>query len=170
MNVVSIEVIEILMLCCQVLCVLGFCKSAMDWDLGVGEAIAGVIVIGYSVDYVVHLAHMYCEGKHFGHQTRHFTEETCDYCDSFPSVSPIIYIYKSYIHDVIKAHVFDILSSETEATPVPSLPFATWARRSSQARAKLQMTGDGVQVQSPPAWLERRCSSVGSTSSLRWRS
>eukprot|EP00435_Cladocopium_sp_Y103_P006972 s3697_g2.t1 len=53
-----------------VLCVLGFCKSAMDWDLGVGEAIAGVIVIGYSVDYVVHLAHMYCEGKHFGHNTR----------------------------------------------------------------------------------------------------
>ena len=35
-----------------------------------GEAIAGVIVIGYSVDYVVHLAHMYCEGKHFGHNTR----------------------------------------------------------------------------------------------------
>ncbi|CAK9114195.1 Protein dispatched homolog 1 (Protein chameleon) [Durusdinium trenchii] len=53
-----------------VLCVLGFCKSAMDWDLGVGEAIAGVIVIGYSVDYVVHLAHMYSEGMHFGHQTR----------------------------------------------------------------------------------------------------
>ncbi|CAE7708242.1 disp1 [Symbiodinium pilosum] len=53
-----------------VLCVLGFCKSAMDWDLGIGEAIAGVIVIGYSVDYVVHLAHMYCEAKHFGHQTR----------------------------------------------------------------------------------------------------
>ncbi|CAE7196295.1 DISP1 [Symbiodinium natans] len=53
-----------------VLCVLGFCKSAMDWDLGVGEAIAGVIVIGYSVDYVVHLAHMYCEAKHFGHETR----------------------------------------------------------------------------------------------------
>lgn len=35
-----------------------------------GEAIAGVIVIGYSVDYVVHLAHMYCEGTHFGHNTR----------------------------------------------------------------------------------------------------
>mmetsp|Transcript_72658 Transcript_72658/g.210362 ORF Transcript_72658/g.210362 Transcript_72658/m.210362 type:complete len:1046 (+) Transcript_72658:102-3239(+) len=49
-----------------VLCVLGFCKSAMDWDLGVGEAIAGVIVIGYSVDYVVHLAHIYCEAGHHG--------------------------------------------------------------------------------------------------------
>ncbi|CAE8643010.1 unnamed protein product, partial [Polarella glacialis] len=53
-----------------VFCVLGFCKSAMDWDLGVGEAIAGVIVIGYSVDYVVHLAHMYCEAKEHGHKTR----------------------------------------------------------------------------------------------------
>jgi len=53
-----------------VLCVLGFCKGAMNWDLGVGEAIAGVIVIGYSVDYVVHLAHIYCEAKHSGHQTR----------------------------------------------------------------------------------------------------
>jgi len=53
-----------------VLCVLGFCKSAMDWDLGIGEAIAGVIVIGYSVDYVVHLAHIYCEANHAGLKTR----------------------------------------------------------------------------------------------------
>jgi len=53
-----------------VACVLGFCKSAMGWDLGVGEAIAGVIVIGYSVDYVVHLAHVYCEAAKQGHQTR----------------------------------------------------------------------------------------------------
>merc|ERR1712217_578020 len=41
-----------------------------DWDLGIGEAIAGVIVIGYSVDYVVHLAHTYCEAKHHGYNTR----------------------------------------------------------------------------------------------------
>jgi hypothetical protein len=53
-----------------VACVLGFCKSAMGWSLGIGEAIAGVIVIGYSVDYVVHLAHMYCEGGHHGNITR----------------------------------------------------------------------------------------------------
>mmetsp|Transcript_51965 Transcript_51965/g.96142 ORF Transcript_51965/g.96142 Transcript_51965/m.96142 type:complete len:1028 (+) Transcript_51965:72-3155(+) len=54
-----------------VLCVLGFCRSAMDWDLGIGEAIAGVIVLGYSVDYVVHLAHIYCEGgSHYGLKTR----------------------------------------------------------------------------------------------------
>ena len=31
-------------------------------------------MIGYSVDYVVHLAHMYCEGKHFGHNTRRLNE------------------------------------------------------------------------------------------------
>merc|ERR1712032_858071 len=54
-----------------VMCVLGFCKSAMGFDLGIGEAIAGIIVIGYSVDYVVHLAHMYCEaGNKYGLDTR----------------------------------------------------------------------------------------------------
>jgi len=53
-----------------VVCVLGFCRSAMDWDLGVGEAIAGIIVIGYSVDFVVHLAHIFCEAAHHGCNTR----------------------------------------------------------------------------------------------------
>lgn len=53
-----------------VVSVLGFCKSAMDYDLGVGEAIAGIIVIGYSVDYVVHFAHTYCEASQQGIQTR----------------------------------------------------------------------------------------------------
>eukprot|EP00928_Gymnodinium_smaydae_P045063 TRINITY_DN30084_c0_g1_i1.p1 TRINITY_DN30084_c0_g1~~TRINITY_DN30084_c0_g1_i1.p1 ORF type:complete len:1044 (-),score=224.44 TRINITY_DN30084_c0_g1_i1:40-3171(-) len=53
-----------------VLCVLGFCKGVMDYDLGVAESIAGVIVIGYSVDYVVHLAHMYEEAHSFGHRSR----------------------------------------------------------------------------------------------------
>lgn len=60
-----------------VCCVLGFCKSAMDWDLGIGEAIAGVIVIGYSVDFVVHLAHMYHEGGiHYSLAVRH---ERCEF-------------------------------------------------------------------------------------------
>jgi len=53
-----------------VVSVLGFCKSIMGWDLGIGEAIAGVIVIGYAVDYVVHLAHIYCEARAYGHETR----------------------------------------------------------------------------------------------------
>ena len=34
----------------------------MGYDLGVAESVAGIIVIGFSVDYVVHLAHMYMEG------------------------------------------------------------------------------------------------------------
>ena len=39
--------------------VLGWCKIVMGWDLGIAESIAGIIVIGMSVDYVVHLGHMY---------------------------------------------------------------------------------------------------------------
>ena len=35
--------------------VLGFTKAVMGWDLGIAESIAGIIVIGFSVDYVVHL-------------------------------------------------------------------------------------------------------------------
>eukprot|EP00929_Paragymnodinium_shiwhaense_P123704 TRINITY_DN9785_c0_g2_i1.p1 TRINITY_DN9785_c0_g2~~TRINITY_DN9785_c0_g2_i1.p1 ORF type:complete len:1049 (-),score=175.62 TRINITY_DN9785_c0_g2_i1:382-3528(-) len=50
--------------------VLGWCKSAQGWDLGVGESVAGVIVIGYSVDYVVHLAHIYEESSKQGAVTR----------------------------------------------------------------------------------------------------
>mmetsp|Transcript_66997 Transcript_66997/g.122198 ORF Transcript_66997/g.122198 Transcript_66997/m.122198 type:complete len:1175 (+) Transcript_66997:60-3584(+) len=59
-----------------VMCVLGFCKSSQDWDLGIGEAIAGVIVIGYSVDYVVHLSHMYCES---GDQGAHTRAQKCEF-------------------------------------------------------------------------------------------
>lgn len=54
--------------------VLGFCKSAMNWDFGIAECIAGVIVIGYSVDYVVHLAHIYHEGYEYKLMNR---EERC---------------------------------------------------------------------------------------------
>jgi hypothetical protein len=69
MNIV-LAIYAILAVGSIVLCVLGFCKSAMGWGLGVGEAIAGVIVIGYSVDYVVHLAHIYSEAGHKGITTR----------------------------------------------------------------------------------------------------
>lgn len=70
-----------------VLCVLGFCKSAMKWDLGVSEAIAGVIVIGYSVDYVVHLAHTYCEAKKQGLETR---DERCAF--TIQNMGPTIFM------------------------------------------------------------------------------
>jgi hypothetical protein len=51
--------------------VLGFCKVGMGWDLGVAESVAGIIVIGFSVDYIVHMAHMYVEAAEVvGAQTR----------------------------------------------------------------------------------------------------
>jgi hypothetical protein len=46
---------------CIVICVLGAAKGYSGWDLGVAESISGVIVIGFSVDYTVHLGHMYKE-------------------------------------------------------------------------------------------------------------
>lgn len=39
-------------------------------DLGVTESIAGVIVIGLAVDYVIHLGHMYLEVGHLGYEKR----------------------------------------------------------------------------------------------------
>ena len=39
--------------------VLGMCKAIFGWELGIAESIAAVIVIGFSVDFTVHLAHMY---------------------------------------------------------------------------------------------------------------
>jgi hypothetical protein len=51
--------------------VLGFCQSVFGWDLGVAESIAGIIVIGFSIDYVVHLGHMIEEaGSLCGFQDR----------------------------------------------------------------------------------------------------
>lgn len=41
--------------------VLGMAEFIMGWGLGIAESIAAVIVVGFSVDYVVHLAHMYEE-------------------------------------------------------------------------------------------------------------
>eukprot|EP00971_Amphidinium_carterae_P143735 2847952-Amphidinium_carterae.1 len=42
-----------------VVCVLGLYRNVMAWDFDIGEVSAGAIVPGYSVDYVVHLAHIY---------------------------------------------------------------------------------------------------------------
>ena len=38
--------------------VLGSVRLFSGWGLGVGEAIAGVIVVGFSVDDAVHLGHV----------------------------------------------------------------------------------------------------------------
>lgn len=40
---------------------LGFCQAVMGWGLGVAESISSTIVIGFSVDFVVHLGHAYRE-------------------------------------------------------------------------------------------------------------
>ena len=42
----------------------GFCKWAHNWDLGVVQSIAGIMVVGFSVDYCLHLAHMYTEAPY----------------------------------------------------------------------------------------------------------
>jgi hypothetical protein len=36
----------------------------LGWSLGVAESIAGVIVVGFSVDYTLHLGHIYKEAEH----------------------------------------------------------------------------------------------------------
>jgi hypothetical protein len=62
---IVVSVLAIISVMGIVAAVMGFCKWAMDWGLGIGESIAAVILVGFSVDYVVHLAHMYV---HAGHQ------------------------------------------------------------------------------------------------------
>ena len=45
-----------------IVCVMGVMQLA-DWKFGITESISCVILIGFSVDYVVHLAAHYCESK-----------------------------------------------------------------------------------------------------------
>ena len=61
---ITLTVLSIVSVMAIVASVMGFCKWAMDWGLGIAESIAAVIVIGFSVDYVVHLAHMYVDAGH----------------------------------------------------------------------------------------------------------
>ena len=50
--------------------VLGFCSYFMGWTLGIAETVAAVIVIGFSIDYTLHIGHMYQESDSFGCTTR----------------------------------------------------------------------------------------------------
>ena len=50
--------------------VLGFCKFYMNWHLGIAETVAAVIVIGFSIDYTVHIGHMYQEADDFDIKNR----------------------------------------------------------------------------------------------------
>ena len=45
-------------------------RGVMGWDLGIGESIAAVILIGLSVDYCVHLANAYTEAPKLFAKTR----------------------------------------------------------------------------------------------------
>lgn len=49
---------------CIVASVLGMAKAYFGWALGIGESVSAVIVIGFSVDYVVHLGHVYADTFH----------------------------------------------------------------------------------------------------------
>ena len=52
------------------------CKAVFGWELGISESIAAVIVIGFAVDFTVHLAHMYVDsaaptrGEKMAHSAR----------------------------------------------------------------------------------------------------
>merc|ERR1711871_703396 len=50
--------------------VLGFAYYALEWPLGVAESIAGIIIIGFSVDYTVHIGHMYQHAGDVGIEDR----------------------------------------------------------------------------------------------------
>ena len=42
----------------------------MGWDLGIAETVGAVIVIGFSIDYTLHIGHMYEEAKEKGWRSR----------------------------------------------------------------------------------------------------
>jgi predicted RND superfamily exporter protein len=69
MNIIA-STFAILAIAAIVTTVLGFCEAIMDWPLGIGESVAGIIVIGFSVDYVVHLGHMLEEADQKGFTSR----------------------------------------------------------------------------------------------------
>lgn len=67
---VVVAVLSVASIALTVMCVLGWCFFVEGWNLGITESIAGVIVIGLSVDYVLHLGHMYLDAGFPGCSTR----------------------------------------------------------------------------------------------------
>jgi hypothetical protein len=49
---------------------LGYSQAILGWTLGIAESVAGVIVIGFSVDYTIHLGHMYNHAAALGIDSR----------------------------------------------------------------------------------------------------
>mmetsp|Transcript_26054 Transcript_26054/g.29829 ORF Transcript_26054/g.29829 Transcript_26054/m.29829 type:complete len:983 (+) Transcript_26054:77-3025(+) len=72
--VLVISTLNIILSVYATFCIVGIIVSVMammyflGWDFGTAESIAVVILIGFSVDYVVHLCHAYMEG-HKGDRT-----------------------------------------------------------------------------------------------------
>merc|ERR1712066_744437 len=67
---VVVALLAIVTIALIVMGVLGWCWLVEGWYLGVTESIAGIIVIGLAVDYVIHLGHMYLEVGHLGYEKR----------------------------------------------------------------------------------------------------
>ena len=53
-----------------VACVMGTSSLVLGWELGVTETLAGVMVLGFSVDYIIHIGHMYKAAAHEGLEDR----------------------------------------------------------------------------------------------------
>ena len=60
----AIKSVMFIMMCVVAIMVL------QDWQLGVSESVAMVIIIGFSVDYVVHLAAHYVHCSEYGRYER----------------------------------------------------------------------------------------------------
>uniref|UniRef100_A0A7S3PQM2 SSD domain-containing protein n=1 Tax=Aplanochytrium stocchinoi TaxID=215587 RepID=A0A7S3PQM2_9STRA len=54
-----------------VVTVMGFVFAALGWELGIAESIVSIMIVGLSVDYAIHLGHMYTvAGKSEGFESR----------------------------------------------------------------------------------------------------
>lgn len=54
-----LAVVSCLSIMFTVLTVLGFVFTFLEWELGTTESIAAIMIVGLSVDYAIHLGHMY---------------------------------------------------------------------------------------------------------------
>mmetsp|Transcript_7225 Transcript_7225/g.8275 ORF Transcript_7225/g.8275 Transcript_7225/m.8275 type:complete len:915 (+) Transcript_7225:228-2972(+) len=63
--------ISVLAILFIVMTVLGFVFSVLEWELGIAESIVAIMIVGLSVDYCVHLGHMFTlAGKNEGYKKK----------------------------------------------------------------------------------------------------
>ena len=67
-NLLVAGVALVTIVCISLSC-LGFIQL-LGWALGIGEVMLGIMIIGLSVDYVIHLGHMYGDARNSGKTTR----------------------------------------------------------------------------------------------------